>query len=103
MHHGTGDLRKRLASWVAEKISGKRYAPIADAQIDALRQELTLRGVWRPVDCWCEACDGSANAGFRTRMNVCNVCGDKRCPRAAHHSNECSKPPNGVANRSTTA
>ena len=26
-----------------------------------------------------------------TRMIVCPICGDKRCPRAAHHGNECSE------------
>ena len=94
MHSGTGDLRKRLAAWVAEKISGKRYAPIADSQIEALQGQLFARRAWVNVVCWCESCDTAANAGFRTRMSVCDVCGDKRCLRAFHHSNECSKTPN---------
>jgi len=92
-HEDIATLRHRLASWVAEKISGKRYAPIADAQITALQEALFVRG-WAQVCCWCESCDTAANHGLRTRMSVCPDCGDKRCPRAAQHGNECCKTPN---------
>ena len=44
-------------------------------------------------DCWCQACDKAANL-IPAHMSVCPECGDKRCPRAEHHSNECSKTPN---------
>jgi len=44
--------------------------------------------------CWCETCDVSANGGLRSRMSVCPQCGDKRCPRAEHHDNVCSKTTN---------
>jgi hypothetical protein len=94
MHDGTGDLRKRLASWVAEKISSKRYASVADANISALQEQLFARRAWTQVACWCESCDTAANNGLRTRMSVCPECGDKRCPKAAHHGNDCSKTPN---------
>lgn len=40
--------------------------------------------------CHCEACDIAAN-GMRLRMSLCPQCGDKRCPRAAHHNNQCAK------------
>jgi hypothetical protein len=88
-------LRKRLASWVAEKISGKRYAPIADVNISALQTKLAERMAWVKVACWCEQCDMEANNRCRTRMSVCPACGDKRCQRAAYHGNECNKTPNG--------
>jgi hypothetical protein len=38
--------------------------------------------------CWCESCDLS-NHGISTHMSTCPICGDKRCPRAAHHDNPC--------------
>ena len=41
--------------------------------------------------CWCERCD-VAEHGYRSRMHVCPICGDKRCPRAAHHEAACNKP-----------
>lgn len=31
---------------------------------------------------------------IRSRMSLCPECGDKRCPRAEDHRNECSKTPN---------
>ena len=103
MHTVTGDLRKRLASWVVEKLSGKRYASIADASIAALQEQLYARGAWVKVQCWCETCDMAANAGFRTRMSVCPDCGDKRCPRAGHHSMACHETPNVRAEAGPTA
>ena len=39
--------------------------------------------------CWCETCDTAAN-GWRTKMALCPQCGNKRCPRAAHHDNACT-------------
>jgi len=44
----------------------------------------------RSPDCWCESCDSATNQGWRSRMSVCPQCGDKRCPRAKHHDNECT-------------
>lgn len=40
--------------------------------------------------CWCETCDTQANHGMRTRMSLCPECGNKRCPKAAHHDNACT-------------
>lgn len=75
----------------AYKIAQERLA------LDAGRLDECADGVNVVVDnnvtCWCESCDKEANYGLRTRMSVCNVCGDKRCPRAAHHCNECSTMP----------
>lgn len=45
---------------------------------------------WVTPECWCESCDTAANAGFRSRMNLCPICGNKRCPRATHHDQECT-------------
>lgn len=41
--------------------------------------------------CWCQSCDIAANHGLRSRMSLCPECGDKRCPRAEHHGNECGE------------
>lgn len=43
--------------------------------------------------CWCAACDSATSPfGIPTRMNLCQKCGDKRCPRAQHHNSDCSAP-----------
>lgn len=90
-----GMLRKRLACWVAEKIAGRRWpVTLVDTSIAALRAELNARNAFIESPCWCERCDTDSNCGFRTRMSVCPECGDKRCPRAEFHGNECSKAPN---------
>lgn len=66
----TRDIRRRLASWVATKIAGRRFVELADGSIDALRSQLDGRKQLVHVACWCERCDIEANAGFRTRMSV---------------------------------
>jgi hypothetical protein len=38
--------------------------------------------------CWCETCRPNTLTG--SRMIVCPVCGNKRCPRATHHDNACT-------------
>ena len=43
--------------------------------------------------CWCARCDMEHNV-MRTRMSVCDKCGDKRCPRAEDHRDECRETPN---------
>lgn len=50
---------------------------------------------WTPKDpgCWCARFDMEHNV-TRTRMSVCDRCGDKRCPRAEDHRCECRKTPN---------
>ncbi|MDO6385626.1 hypothetical protein [Uliginosibacterium sp. 31-12] len=40
------------------------------------------------VKCHCERCDIEANI-LRTRMSICPKCGDKRCPHALYHGNDC--------------
>jgi len=49
--------------------------------------------------CWCEACDKSeelmramvgVRLSLRMRMNLCPICGNKRCPRATDHRNACT-------------
>ena len=49
-----------------------------------------------PFTCWCGSCEstildalpGAASLG--STMRVCDQCGNKRCPRAAHHRNTCT-------------
>lgn len=40
------------------------------------------------VDCWCEAC--KPQDWNNMRMIVCSICGNKRCPHATNHINECT-------------
>ena len=39
--------------------------------------------------CWCMDCDLKANGGLRSRMSLCPECGNKRCPRAEDHREDC--------------
>lgn len=39
-------------------------------------------------ECWCEAC--KPNDYNNMRMIVCGICGNKRCPHATNHVNECT-------------
>jgi hypothetical protein len=41
-----------------------------------------------PGECWCETC--RPNTMLQSRMILCPVCGNKRCPRATHHDNACT-------------
>ncbi len=44
--------------------------------------------------CPCYTCLDDPSRGFEnpvlTRMVLCPVCGNKRCPKATHHDNECT-------------
>lgn len=49
--------------------------------------------------CWCFQCDQDGLTNFpllsalfsaRQRMNLCPQCGNKRCPRATNHRNDCT-------------
>ena len=54
------------------------------------REGMFALGGWTPKDpgCWCARCDMEHNV-MRTQMSLCDKCGDKRCPRAEDHRNEC--------------
>jgi len=53
------------------------------------------------TDCWCATCEGDAKArlvlagqmslieSMCSFMHLCPDCGDKRCPRATWHENQC--------------
>lgn len=46
-------------------------------------------------DCWCSACDDDLREQgvippMECRMNLCPDCGNKRCPKATFHGNECT-------------
>ena len=60
---------------------------------DAIKALAEARDNERAAACWCATCDRKAN-GFPPRMSLCPKCGDKRCPRAEHHSKACGKTPN---------
>lgn len=59
---------------------------------NAVVTELAKPAPTQPVQpsCWCARCDRESNT-FQTRMAICPLCGDKRCPRAKDHRNECAK------------
>ena len=70
----------------------------ADEIREAMAKEQADVGTWLTTDC--AHCDGirskrameagDFSAAITTRMIVCPVCGNKRCPKAAHHDNACS-------------
>jgi hypothetical protein len=78
--------------------------PVAD--IDAKLRALNVARLecWKPraTGCWCARCDMEHNV-TRTRMSVCDKCGDKRCPRAEDNRNECRETPNVGNEAKTTA
>ena len=39
-------------------------------------------------ECWCESC--KPNTMTDMRMILCQICGNKRCPHATNHNNECT-------------
>lgn len=53
----------------------------------------------RATQCWCASCDRLTNCGLRSKMSICPQCGDKRCPRAENHANDCGTtlPPDSLA------
>lgn len=103
----TEELCSRLVAAIALPVSVSDLPGI----VDALEAEhgpglrVSGSGRWMLVhtpgkDCGCGTCD----EGYRVRlaeltddplasmgrqMIVCPHCGDKRCPRAAHHANPC--------------
>ena len=85
--------------WLSYRL---RFAPLMRSLEKHLREEAAERQAQR-LRCWCEDCDLKAHGGLRSKMCVCPECGDKRCPRAAHHDLPCSKTPNVRANRPSGA
>lgn len=49
---------------------------------------IRARGQKSPETCWCETC--RPNTPDDMRLIVCPACGNKRCPHATHHNNECT-------------
>ena len=47
------------------------------------------------MSCWCYTCLNNPELGFAnpvmSRMVLCPDCGNKRCPKATHHDQKCSK------------
>lgn len=51
------------------------------------------RPVGRPVPeraCWCHTCTRATAWPFALKMILCPTCGNKRCPHANDHRNECT-------------
>lgn len=49
------------------------------------------KGALRSDDCFCESCWQPGTGGSMCwPMFLCDTCGNKRCPRATHHDNECT-------------
>ena len=61
------------------------------ADAHALRRSMdAVRGAsirWGTDQCGCRAC---TDFGLTARMVLCPTCGNKRCPKANDHRNECS-------------
>lgn len=66
------------------------YRRLADEVVAAITQ---ARSTERVPSCSCARCDpGHAFGGtlIASRMSVCPVCGNKRCPKGADHDNTCT-------------
>lgn len=59
-------------------------------QAEQVLDALLTKVIPAPVtDCRCTACLGPFEAG--RQMVLCALCGNKRCPHANHHDNDCTK------------
>lgn len=57
------------------------------------RMLVATPGEGDPLGCGCIACDEARSVwlpGAFRGMIVCPDCGNKRCPKATHHDNECT-------------
>ena len=63
----------------------RRGATNAQATAEATRREVEAV---EPSTCGCYTCVSPADA--RSRMILCILCGNKRCPKATHHDNACT-------------
>lgn len=52
-----------------------------------LLEELNVR-IAAVKNCSCRACQAVNGTGFQV-MSLCSKCGDKRCPRALNHEQQC--------------
>lgn len=74
------DVRKKSGAWTP--LFAKRDAETARLRADARFREETT------PNCWCEKCRPITLEDMR--MVLCPECGNKRCPRATDHNNDCT-------------
>lgn len=106
------ELRQWLQHQYEELLDAAVYTRRAMAELDKILGHDELADVvragklatsWKDPGCWCEACDIAANGPFRSRMSLCPACGDKRCPRAKDHRENCSNPAQAQAGKGAQA
>lgn len=92
--YANGNAVYKNVAHEALEIEERIYSEVYDAMLSAApaapqpAQPLTDE----QANCWCESCDlAKGDPCGRTRMSICPNCGDKRCPRAKHHDNECQQ------------
>ena len=80
------DVRKKSGEWTPlfatrEKAMTDELRDERDAEIARLREDIA-------PTCWCEKCRPITLEDMR--MVLCPECGNKRCPRATDHNNDCT-------------
>ena len=80
MHKLMEDVRKKSGEWTP---LFERDAETARLRADARFREETTS------NCWCATCR-PIKMGKDMRMVLCPECGNKRCPHATDHNNECT-------------
>lgn len=83
--HTSVDSFKRLAIELQRRALAHRDAESALDRMVANAQEL---GLYDEAKCGCQTCQPITLRNMR--MIVCETCGNKRCPHANDHRNECS-------------
>jgi hypothetical protein len=79
----------RIASWgEGEVVTGKFDEPVAAA---IARAALALGGRSPMPGCHCATCDPLLPDLSNQRMITCALCGNKRCPHATDHRNDCTR------------
>ena len=87
------DLDKRPLDTVIDRNTGRfhdaaRYRDFASA---VLARWGTPQPVVREPQCWCLTCRPMrVDDPESIRMALCPTCGNKRCPKANNHRNQCS-------------
>ena len=83
----------------SEKSRRRLAAAKGTADTDSYYPDGGTYGTWLTTDCMeCDAKRREQQSGieaFASRMILCPECGDKRCPKAVSHQNDCNKSSRG--------
>lgn len=93
-NRGATEPRVRRAPDITHLLKADLRAKLVE-QVKSSSSVTRDYGTWLTTDCMdCDAKRREQQSGieaFASRMILCPKCGDKRCPKAASHRNDCNK------------